>query len=58
MRDRPFPVQILMNPILESEVTGFIGGIEVGLKDHYSEWHVSAIGSKHNLIFSGFARVS
>jgi hypothetical protein len=47
-----------MKSILETEDTGFIGGIEVGLKNHYSEGHVSAAASGHNLIFSGFVRVS
>ena len=36
-----------MKPILETEVTGFIGGIEVGLDDHVedcmSERHLQGI---------------
>ena len=41
--------------ILEVEVTGFIGGIEVGLEDQYEVWHVSKTASGNKIINSGFA---
>jgi len=41
-----------MKLILETEVTGFIGGIEVGLKNHYGGGCVIKTTSGNNLIIS------
>jgi len=47
-----------MKFVLKTEVTGFIGGFEVRLEIQYGGWHVIKTASWHNLIFSGFVRVS
>jgi hypothetical protein len=47
-----------MKSILETKVSKFIGLFWVRLENHYGGWHVSKTDSGHNLIISGFVRVS
>ena len=44
-----------MKPILETDDSEFIGGIEVGLKNQCEGGQVIMTASGNNLIISGFA---